>query len=91
MMELVIVLGILILFAVVAGRWGYDSRDGIESLEWERRTTRDFPDPSQRKVDTSSSVKRRYAGPNSIATPRARLRTSARGSSVWLATTRWAS
>jgi hypothetical protein len=27
----------LIVFDLIALRWGYDSRDGIDSPEWERR------------------------------------------------------
>jgi len=37
-MELVIYLLIgLIVFDIVALRWGADSRDGVDSPEWERR------------------------------------------------------
>ncbi len=36
-MEIIILLIILILFDLAANRWGADSRDGIDSPEWERR------------------------------------------------------
>ena len=36
-MEALIVLGLVLLLAVAAGRWGVDSTDGLDSLEWERR------------------------------------------------------
>ncbi len=35
---LIFLLIVLVLFAVVSLRWGYDSRDGINSPEWEKRT-----------------------------------------------------
>jgi hypothetical protein len=36
-MELLIILIAFILFAIAAKLWGADSRDGIDSTEWERR------------------------------------------------------
>ncbi|HZR42068.1 MAG TPA: hypothetical protein VFB12_18250 [Ktedonobacteraceae bacterium] len=36
-MELLIILIAFILFAIAAKLWGSDSRDGIDSAEWERR------------------------------------------------------
>ena len=36
-MELTIVLLVVILFDIVALRWGVDSREKIDSPEWERR------------------------------------------------------
>ncbi len=36
-MEIIIVLVLLIAFAIVACRWGHDSRDSMDSNEWERR------------------------------------------------------
>ena len=41
-MEILIILVVLLVLDVVAWRWGVDSRDGIDSPEWERRTLRDF-------------------------------------------------
>jgi F0F1-type ATP synthase assembly protein I len=41
MVDLIVVLIALALFAVAAWRWGVDSTDGIESREWLRR--RDWP------------------------------------------------
>jgi phosphatidylglycerophosphate synthase len=31
---------LLIALALVANRWGFDSRDGIDSAEWEKRMNR---------------------------------------------------
>jgi hypothetical protein len=39
-MFVVILLLLLILLAIVALRWGYDSRDGLESKEWRQRSKR---------------------------------------------------
>ena len=36
-MVVVIALMILVVFEFVAWRWGVDSTDGFDSLEWERR------------------------------------------------------
>ena len=36
-MEFIILLATLIVFDIVALRWGYKSNDGIDSPEWERR------------------------------------------------------
>ena len=38
-MEALIGLALLLLLAVAAERWGVDSTDGLDSLEWERRRT----------------------------------------------------
>jgi hypothetical protein len=37
MLALVIILSLSIILAITAIRWGKDSRDGINSSEWERR------------------------------------------------------
>jgi len=34
---LLIVFTLLLLFELAAWRWGYDSRDGFNSVEWEQR------------------------------------------------------
>ena len=39
-MFVVILLLLLILLAIVALRWGYDSRDGFKSKEWGKRSQR---------------------------------------------------
>jgi hypothetical protein len=36
-MELIVLILVLILFGFAALRWGADSRDGLNSCEWERR------------------------------------------------------
>lgn len=36
-MEMLILLIVVVVFDVVALRWGFDSTDGIHSLEWLRR------------------------------------------------------
>jgi hypothetical protein len=37
-MEIIVILLILLVaFNVIAFLWGFDSRDGVESTEWERR------------------------------------------------------
>jgi len=36
----IIFLVLLIVLALAATRWGFDSRDGIDSREWERRADR---------------------------------------------------
>ena len=38
-MEALIGLVLLVLLAMAAERWGVDSTDGLDSLEWERRRT----------------------------------------------------
>jgi hypothetical protein len=40
MATFIIFLVLLIVLALAAMRWGFDSRDGIESLEWEKRINR---------------------------------------------------
>ena len=54
-MEALIGLALLLLLAVAAERWGVDSTDGLDSLEWERRRTwRGFePTPPGRPVPLS--------------------------------------
>jgi hypothetical protein len=39
-MELWIVLAVVVVFNIAASQWGVDSRDGIDSPEWERRARR---------------------------------------------------
>jgi hypothetical protein len=40
-MELMLIfIAVLIVFDIVALHWGFDSRDGISSAEWERRRQR---------------------------------------------------
>jgi sensor domain CHASE-containing protein len=36
----IIFLVLLIALAFAANRWGFDSRDGIDSLEWQKRMNR---------------------------------------------------
>lgn len=40
MLIIIIVLLLLIILAIVAMRWGYDSRDGLENKEWRQRSKR---------------------------------------------------
>ncbi len=37
MLTIIILLLALVLFNLAVWRWGFDSRDGIDSPEWERR------------------------------------------------------
>ena len=37
MFTIIILLALLIVFDITALRWGFDSTDGINSLEWTRR------------------------------------------------------
>ena len=46
-MELFILLAILVLFALAALRWGYDSTEPIDSPEWEKRLAPPFVGKSQ--------------------------------------------
>ena len=39
MIMLFIFIALLAVLGYAAMRWGYDSRDGIESSEWQRRAT----------------------------------------------------
>lgn len=39
MIMLFIFIALLAVLGLVAIRWGFDSRDGIDSLEWQRRAT----------------------------------------------------
>jgi hypothetical protein len=41
-MELLIVLLIMVLFALAAMRWGYDSTEPVNSPEWEKRLAPPF-------------------------------------------------
>ena len=37
-MEIILILIIaLVVFDIVASAWGFDSRDGVDAAEWERR------------------------------------------------------
>jgi hypothetical protein len=42
MLAIIVFLFILFLFDVVALNRGYDSRDGVESQEWQRRSLRGY-------------------------------------------------
>lgn len=44
MVTFIIILVLLTALALAAARWGFDSRDGIENLEWERRANFAFPE-----------------------------------------------
>jgi hypothetical protein len=44
MVTFIIILALLIVVALAAARWGFDSRDGIESPEWEQRANFAFPE-----------------------------------------------
>ena len=37
MLTIIILLALLIVFDITALRWGFDSTDGINNLEWTRR------------------------------------------------------
>lgn len=37
MVTLILIVVVFILFDIVSLLWGYDSRDGIDSIEWVRR------------------------------------------------------
>jgi hypothetical protein len=36
-MDMIVMLIILVAFGIAASKWGFDSTDGIDSQEWERR------------------------------------------------------
>ncbi|MDQ6693195.1 MAG: hypothetical protein M3014_02060 [Chloroflexota bacterium] len=36
-MEIILIIVMLLVLGIVAARWGVDSREGPDSLEWERR------------------------------------------------------
>ena len=40
-MELVLFILVIVVLGLAALRWGADSRDGLESCEWERRQSRE--------------------------------------------------
>lgn len=42
MFTIIVLLVLLIVLDIAALRWGYDSSDGIESKEWERRLLYDW-------------------------------------------------
>ena len=44
-MDLIIVVVCLLALAIAAPRWGFDSSDGLDSPEWERR--RDWRSPGR--------------------------------------------
>jgi hypothetical protein len=46
-MELLIVLLIMVLFALAAMRWGYDSTESVNSPEWEKRLAPPFVGKAQ--------------------------------------------
>ncbi|HKF37250.1 MAG TPA: hypothetical protein VKB35_10155 [Ktedonobacteraceae bacterium] len=43
MVTILVLLLMLVTFALAAMRWGYDSRDGLESQEWKRREQSTWP------------------------------------------------
>jgi hypothetical protein len=43
MLTVLVLLFVLIIFDIVAMRWGFTSSDGPESKEWERRQQRVWP------------------------------------------------
>jgi hypothetical protein len=64
-MFLLVLVGLLIVFDLLALRWGYDSTDKIDSPEWERRQTwRQF---EMTTTDTSSIPYARRASLNGHA------------------------
>ncbi len=40
MLTFIIFLVLLLALALAANRWGFDSRDGFDSLEWQKRMNR---------------------------------------------------
>ena len=43
MIILIIFVALVVVLGLAAVRWGFDSRDGIDSPEWQRRATLRFP------------------------------------------------
>jgi hypothetical protein len=43
MIMFIIFVALLVALGLTAVRWGFDSRDGIDSPEWQRRATLNFP------------------------------------------------
>ncbi len=43
MIMFILFIALLVVLGLAAMHWGFDSRDGIDSLEWQRRTVLDFP------------------------------------------------
>lgn len=69
MIEAVGILGALIMLAYAGWRWGYDSIDGVESAEWERRRawygaqtlTRVVKDDTERPARTAAHARHTVA------------------------------
>jgi len=55
-MELLIVLLIMVLFALAAMRWGYDSTEPMNSQEWEKRLAPPFVGKSKTLLQHDSLV-----------------------------------
>lgn len=55
-MELLIVLLIMALFSLAAMRWGYDSTEPMNSLEWEKRLAPPFVGKSNTLLHHESLV-----------------------------------
>lgn len=43
MIMLILFVALLVVLGLASMRWGFDSRDGVDSTEWQRRATLTIP------------------------------------------------